>query len=167
MSEQFRARINDLKKAGYSDAKIGKLLGKSGSSVGRFRRGETKNITVDAKARAKVNRLFTGKTKTAKKIQSKTRQVDGLTRKINAKIAQLEAEKQEAIDDGSPALASDIQDKIDALNDLKNEDADKLKQRLARAKTEQDWERFKAGYQNYQEQVASIEVGANIGGGTP
>ena len=163
MTDQFRDRINALKDAGYSDAKIGALLGKSGSSVGRYRRGQTKTMKVDAKARAKVNRLFTGKTAKTKAVRTRINQTRGVdttwSRRIDG-IIQAKKDERDALlsldPTDSAGEAANLQTQIDALEALKEEQVPKLQGRLKRAKTTQDWERFKQGYQVADNKVQEI-----------
>ena len=163
MSEQLRTRINDLKDAGYTDAQIGTILGKSGSSVGRFRRGQTKTMKVEPKSRAKLNRLFTGKTAKTKAVRTRINQTRGVDRTWGSKIDAIIEVKEDERDallsldpTDSTGEAANLQTQIDALKALKEEKVGKLQGRVKRAKTTQDWERFKQGYQVANNKVQEI-----------
>ena len=163
MSEQLRTRIQEAKDAGLTDAQIGTILGKSGSSIGRFRRNQTKTMKVEPKKRAKFNRLFTGKTKKSQEFKKRINQTRGVDRtwgsRIDGIIEAKEAERDALLSldpSDSTGEAANLQTQIDALKALKEEEVGKLQGRLKRAKTTQDWERFKQGYQTADNKVQEI-----------
>jgi IS30 family transposase len=135
-------RMESLKRAGFSNAEIGKIVGVDRTTVWRNLTKRTKPDVKSAKYKKSANKLNRYYRKNVAKITQSKRQI-GLNDLVDRKIKQYEKSLGAVRTSGAKAAE---QAKLDYYKALKGLDFEDLQRRLLTNKTATEWENWRIDY---------------------